>query len=94
MPPSDSAPDSIEDLERRMAAAVEAQDYEVAAALRDRLKALRGEAPAASYFKRQTPGAMGLGADRQSYKPPEGWTPPKKPDPMTSAHKPGGRRRK
>jgi hypothetical protein len=86
-----AGPDSIEDLERRMAAAVEAEDYEAAASLRDRLTALRRDG---SYFKRQTPGAMGLGTDQQSYKPPQGWTPPRKPDPMTSAHKPGGRRRK
>ena len=25
---------------------------------------------------------------------PEGWTPPARPDPMTTGHKPGGRRRK
>lgn len=83
--------DLVEDLERRMAAAVEAEDYETAAALRDELQKLRGDR---SYFKRQTPGRMGLGTDQQTYKPPEGWSPPKKPDPMTSGHKPGGRRRK
>lgn len=83
--------DLAEDLERRMAAAVAAEDYETAAKLRDELKALRGEG---SYFKRQTPGKMGLGTDQQAYRPPEGWSPPKKPDPMTTGHKPGGRRRK
>jgi hypothetical protein len=83
--------ETIEELEQAMAAAVEAEDYEAAALLRDRIKALRG---GTSYFKRQTPGAMGLGTDQQAYQPPEGWSPPKKPDPMTAGHKPGGRRRK
>jgi hypothetical protein len=88
-----SDPDSIEELERCMAEAVQAEDYEAAALLRDRLTALRGGV-LGSYFKRQTPGAMGLGTDQQAYQPPKTWTRPKKPDPMTSGHKPGGRRRK
>jgi hypothetical protein len=84
-------PDSIEELERRMAEAVAAEDYETAARLRDELRVFKG---GVSYFKRQTPGKMGLGTDQQLYRPPEGWRPPKKPDPMTAGHKPGGRRRK
>ena len=36
---------------------------------------------------------MGLGTDQQVYKPPAGWTPPPKPDLLTSNRKPGGRRR-
>jgi hypothetical protein len=84
-------PSSIAELERRMAEAVAAEDYEAAARLRDQLRELTGEG---SYFKRQTPGKMGLGTDQQAYKPPQGWTPPKRPDPMTSGHKTGGRRRK
>lgn len=86
-----SDPDSIEDLERRMAEAVAGEDYETAARLRDELRALKGQG---SYFQRQTPGKMGLGTDQQAYKPPEGWRKPKRPDPMTCGHKPGGRRRK
>lgn len=86
-----SEPDSAEDLERRMAAAVEAEDFETAAHLRDRLKAL----PVGnSYLRRQVPGAMGLGTDTPAHNPPQGWIPPARPDPMTANHKPGARRRK
>lgn len=84
-------PDSIAELQRRMAEAVAAEDFETAARLRDELRALKGPG---SYFQRQTPGKMGLGTDQQVYKPPAGWRPPKRPDPLTSGHKPGGRRRK
>lgn len=78
-----AAEDDIVELKRRMAAAVEAEDYEKAARLRDRIAALD-----ASLFKRQTPGRMGLGTDQQVFKPPRGWKPPKKPDLMTSNTKP------
>jgi hypothetical protein len=86
-----SDPDSIEDLQRRMAEAVAGEDYETAARLRDELRVLKGEG---SYFQRQTPGKMGLGTDQQVYQPPKDWRRPRKPDPMTTGHKPGGRRRK
>ena len=80
----------LADLQRRMAQAVEDQDFEAAAALRDEIKALQ---PGPS-FRRQTPGAMGLGTDQAVYSPPPGWTPPKKPDPMTRGRKArGGRTR-
>jgi hypothetical protein len=77
----------IAELRRRMAEAAEADDFETAARLRDRLEELTA-------LKRQVPGRMGLGTDQQVMKPPPGWSPPKKPDLMTSGHKPGGRRRK
>ena len=32
---------------------------------------------------RQQPGAMGLGTSQQKLTPPPGWTPPRRPDPMT-----------
>ena len=79
-------PGEIESLERRMAAAVEAEDYETAARLRDRIAALK--APADSLFERQVPGRMGLGTDQQVFQPPKGWKPPKKPDLMTSNTRP------
>ena len=87
------------DLQARMAEAVEAQDFEFAARLRDEIAAAAGlEAPPfddlrPSKIRRQVPGAMGLGTDQQVYKPPAGWTPPPKPDLLTSNRKSGGRRR-
>lgn len=89
--------DDLAALERRMAEAVAAEDFETAARLRDRIAALKAQesAPLAesSLFRRQTPGRMGLGTDQQVMAPPKGWKPPKKPDPMTSNTKPrrGGR---
>ena len=84
--------DDIEALERRMAEAVAAEDFETAARLRDRIAALK---PAAgeSLFHRQTPGRMGLGTDQQVMAPPKDWKRPKKPDLLTSRIKPrrGGR---
>jgi hypothetical protein len=73
-----------------MAKAAADQDFELAAALRDRLVQAK-----ASLFERQVPGRMGLGTDQQAYQPPKGWIPPKKPDLMTSQTKPrrGGRTR-
>lgn len=78
-----AADDDIAGLKRRMAAAVEAEDYELAARLRDRVAELEG-----SLFRRQTPGAMGLGTSEQVFKPPKGWKPPKKPNLMTANIKP------
>ncbi len=76
--------DDIGDLERRMARAAAEEDFELAARLRDRIAALRQ----ATLFERQIPGRMGLGTDQQTFKPPEGWVKPKKPDLMTSNTKP------
>ncbi len=79
----------IEDLERRMAEAAEAGDFETAALLRDAIARIRsGE----SNLVEQAPGNMGLGSSQERYvakSPP----PRRKFDPMTSGHKPGGRRR-
>jgi hypothetical protein len=84
--------DDIEALQRRMAEAVAAEDFEAAARLRDRIAALK-DAGAESLFRRQVPGRMGLGSDQQVMAPPKGWKPPKKPDLLTSNTKPrkGGR---
>ena len=94
-----SEDDARLDLQARMARAVEAQDFELAARLRDEIAAAAGPAAAPSddlppsKIRRQVPGAMGLGTDQQAYKPPAGWTPPPKPDLLTSNRKSGGRRR-
>jgi hypothetical protein len=84
--------DDIEALERRMAEAVAAEDFEAAARLRDRIAALKPKA-GESLFQRQVPGRMGLGSDQQVMAPPKDWKRPKKPDLLTSNIKPrrGGR---
>lgn len=81
----------IEDLERRMAEAAEAGDFETAALLRDAIARIRsGE----SGLREQQPGRMGLGSSQERYVGADQKKAlPKKPDPMTSGHKPGGRRR-
>lgn len=81
--------DDVAALERRMAEAVAAEDFEAAARLRDRIAGLKA-AGGESLFR---PGRMGLGTDQQVMAPPQGWKPPKKPDLMTSTTKPrrGGR---
>jgi len=79
----------IEDLERRMRAAAEAGDFETAATLRDAIARIRsGE----SGLREQKPGKMGLGSSQERYVPDPNKPLPKKPDPMTSGNKPGGRR--
>lgn len=80
--------ETLAELEAEMASAVAREDYEAAALLRDRIKALSSQ----TAFKRQIPGQMGLGTSDQVNRPPEGWKPPPKPDPMTTSHKKGGRR--
>ena len=81
----------IEDLERRMAEAAQAGDFETAAALRDAIARIRsGE----SGLREQVPGKMGLGSSQERYVGADRkLSLPKKPDPMTKGHKPGGRRR-
>ncbi|WP_374469474.1 UvrB/UvrC motif-containing protein [Phenylobacterium sp.] len=80
----------IEDLEARMAQAVAEEDFETAGLLRDAIERIRrGE----SAIQEQRPGRMGLGSSQERYAS-EGARPlPKKPDPMTKGHKPGGRRK-
>ena len=81
--------DQIADLQRRMTEAMDAEDYEAAADLRDQIRKLRGEPSVpGSRLRRQEPGRMGLGTDQQAMAPPTGWTPPRRPDPMTSGFKP------
>ncbi|KQM67885.1 excinuclease ABC subunit B [Sphingomonas sp. Leaf17] len=85
----------IETLRRRMEAAAAALDFETAKGLRDQISLLTGAGDDAvpadtAGLTRQQPGAMGLGTSQQRMTPPPGWTPPKKPDPMTRGR---GRRR-
>lgn len=89
--------DTVAELHGKMEAAAAAMDFEEARRLRDRIALLRAgatpeEAARAdlSGMTRQRPGAMGLGTSRQQVEPPPGWTPPIKPDPMTSGR---GKRR-
>ncbi len=86
-----STPDErLAELERRMAAAVAAEDFEGAAALRDEIARARG----GSRVRKLPPGEMGLGTDRPAHVPPPGWVKPPKPDLLTSGTRRGGRRRK
>ncbi len=76
-----------------MAEAAAALDFEEARRLRYRIALIRGGAPIdqakaadTDGLTRQQPGAMGLGTSQQKVTPPPGWTPPRKPDPMTKHH--------
>lgn len=76
-------------LELQMRAAAAAADYELAARLRNELRALQeaDTAREAGDLYRQQPGGMGLGTSQQRMEPPPGWVRPKKPDPMTRGRK-------
>lgn len=79
----------IEQLKARIAEAEAAGDAETAELLRDALARMEsGE----SRIREQVPGKMGLGSSQERYAS-EGGLRPKRPDPMTKGHKPGGRRR-
>ena len=91
----------LENLRRRMEAAVAAFDFEEGARLRDQISLLRGNPDGATHqdldtsrLRRQAPGRMGLGTSEQAVSPPPGWKPPKRPDPMTKAHKPARSRKR
>jgi hypothetical protein len=80
----------LDDLEVRMRKAAADGDFETAAALRDAIARIRsGE----SDLREQIPGRMGLGTSQEDYVRDPTRPLPKKPDPMTKNHKPGGRRR-
>lgn len=82
--------DVLTRLAAEMAAAADVQDFERAAALRNEIAVRRQAAGSTSAdadfagLKRQQPGAMGIGSERPKRDAPEGWKPPKKPDPMTT----------
>jgi len=86
----------INELTAQMTAAVAAEDFERAAALRDEIATLRGQAPGSQggemEVRQPPPGQMGLGTHIPIAAPPKGWRRPKKPDPMTRGFKPGGGR--
>lgn len=73
----------IEDLTRQMAVAAAADDFELAARLRDEIAELKGQAGAGGLVRQPPPGQMGLGTHIPVAARPKGWTPPKKPDPLT-----------
>jgi len=82
--------DAIAKLEARMAEARAAGDTETADLLSEAIERLRS---GDSALTEQQPGRMGLGSSQEDYRrgPPRAL--PKKPNPMTKGHKPGGRRR-
>lgn len=80
----------LADLERRMAEAVAADDFETAADLRDAIAVFRD---GGSKLRRTTPGAMGLGTSDPAHVPPKGWVRPKRPSPMVGVHRPRGGKR-
>jgi hypothetical protein len=78
----------IEALTRQMGEAAAAEDFELAARLRNQIGELR-----APMVRKPPPGQMGLGTNIPVAAPPKGWKRPKKPDPMTTNNKPRGRTR-
>jgi hypothetical protein len=80
---SQSIQRKVEELTRQMAEAAAANDFELAARLRDQIEDLKGAA-----IRKPPPGQMGLGTNIPVAAPPKNWRRPKKPDPMTSNTKP------
>jgi len=78
--------------EAELARAVADQDFEMAAIFRDRIAAMREGRPTGSMLRPQIPGAMGLGTSQEAHVTSPRAVLPKRPDPMTKGHKPGGRR--
>jgi hypothetical protein len=75
----------ILELEKQMAAAAEAMDFETAATLRNEISRLRGEgADQAPQVRQPPPGEMGLGTHVPVVERPKGWVPPRKPDLKTN----------
>lgn len=77
-------------LEKQMQEAAAAFDFEKAAALRDELARLRGEAE--DLVGQPPPGQMGLGSNAPVRQPPKGWVKPKKPPSLTQNRKGRGER--
>ncbi len=80
---------TVAELQREMAQAMDHEEYELAAKLRDQIAALTP----GSMIRIQQPGQMGVGTDTQAVNTPKGWKPPPKPDLMTRNHKPRGGKR-
>ncbi|MBS3847165.1 UvrB/UvrC motif-containing protein [Devosia sp. BSSL-BM10] len=76
-------------LNKQMADAAEAMDFETATALRNEIARIKGEAPLQQgdpdsvTVGQPPPGSMGLGTQVPVRQPPKGWVKPKKPDSMT-----------
>ncbi|MGN6158281.1 MAG: UvrB/UvrC motif-containing protein [Devosia sp.] len=85
---SQSIQRKIDELTSQMLKAAEDENFELAARLRNQIDELKGPS-----VRKPPPGQMGLGTNIPVAAPPSGWRRPKKPDPMTTNVKPGGRRR-
>jgi len=76
-------------LNKQMADAAEAMDFETATALRNEIARIKGAAPLQQgdpdsvTVGQPPPGSMGLGTQVPVRQPPKGWVKPKKPDSMT-----------
>jgi hypothetical protein len=81
---SQSIERKVNDLTRRMQEAALAEDFELAARLRNEIEGLKS-----ANVRKPPPGQMGLGTHVPVAEPPKGWKPPKKPDPMTTNVKRG-----
>ena len=82
---SQSIQRKIELLTAEMLQAAQAEDFEMAARLRNEIEQLKGPT-----VRKPPPGQMGLGTNIPVAAPPKGWVPPKKPDLMTTNVKPRG----
>ncbi len=78
---------TIVQLEKQMQAAVEAENFEEAARLRDRISEMRGEAEP-GLVRKPPPDQIGMGSGMPVVARPKDWRPPRKPDPLTSRTKP------
>ena len=83
--------DTLANLTQQMDDAARNLDFELARKLRDQIILIRGGADVAEAedantieLTRQKAGAMGLGTSQARMTPPENWTKPQRPDPMTS----------
>jgi hypothetical protein len=74
-------------LEAQMTAAVEMEEFEVAANIRDQIAQLRGE-DGPSLVRKPPDDQIGLGTGIPVVERPKNWRPPKKPSPMTTNVKP------
>ena len=78
----------LDELQRAMAKAAEALDFEQAARIKSEIDHLMGQdaesGEGGPLAHRPPPGAMGLGTHVPVVSGPLGWKKPKKPDPMTA----------
>ena len=82
---------AIAKLGLELARAIGLDDHEQAARLQAEINRLAGIDPGKPHqgiIGRGSPGAMGLGTDQATLRPPAGWRPPPRPDLMTRTSKP------